>query len=112
MALYLPLIDKNPSHPDSTLSAMVEAERFTKQCGQYITVLTNDQQLYKDAVNVKWVYPERFAYFILGYAYVMSFICVGVLKADTAYYEIMFWRCCKLCSQVRSSLRSLEPLDL
>ena len=64
MAVYLPLIDMNPSHPDSMLSAMIEAERFTKQCGEDITVLTNDQQLYKVAVKVKRVYPERFADFI------------------------------------------------
>ena len=54
----------NPSDPDSMLSAMVEGERLAKQCGQDITVLINDQQLYKGAVKVKWAYPKTFADFI------------------------------------------------
>ena len=70
----------NPSHPDSMLSAMVEAERFTKQRGQDITVLTNDQQLYKVEVNVKWVHPESFADFISRF---------GVCTC----YEV-YWVCC------------------
>ena len=45
MAVYLPLIDMNPCHPDSMLSAMVAAERFSKQCGQYITVMTKSQSM-------------------------------------------------------------------
>jgi len=63
-AVYLPLIDMNPAHPDSMLTAMTEAQRLTKECGQDITVMTNDQQLYRVAVNVKWVYPEIFSEFI------------------------------------------------
>ena len=59
-AVYLPLIDMSPAHPDTMLTAMMEAQRLTKECGQNITIMTNDQQLYRITVNVKWVYPERF----------------------------------------------------
>ena len=92
-AVYLPLIDMNPAHPDSMLTAMTAAQRLTKACGQAITILTNDQQLYRVAVNVKWVYPDRFSEFIPGLGgmhMLMSFIgCVGVLMADTGLEDIM-----------------------
>jgi len=63
-AVYLPLIDMNPDHPDSMLTAMTEAQRLMKECGQNITILTNDQQLYRLAVNVKLCYQERYSDFI------------------------------------------------
>jgi len=63
-AVYLPLIDMNPAHPDSMLTAMTKAQRLMKECGQNITILTNDQQLYRLAVNVKLVYQARFSDFI------------------------------------------------
>ena len=92
-AVYLPLIDMNPAHPDSMLTAMTEAQHLTKACGQDISILTNDQQLYRVAVNVKWVYPERFSDFIPrlgGMHMLMSFIgCVGVLMADSGLEDIM-----------------------
>lgn len=92
-SVYLPLIDMNPAHPDTMLTAMSEAQRLTKECGQAITILKNDQQLYRVAVNVKWVYPERFSDFIPrlgGMHMLMSFIgCVGVLMADSGLEDIM-----------------------
>jgi len=63
-AVYLPLIDMNPAHPDSMLTAMTKAQRLMKECGQTITILTNDQQLYRLAVNVKLVYQDRLSDFI------------------------------------------------
>jgi len=86
-AVYLPLIDMNPAHPDSMLTAMTDAQRLMKECGQNITILTNDQQLYRLAVNVKLVYQEIF-FWILYQGLVactcLSFIgCVGVLMADS-----------------------------
>ena len=53
-----------PHDPDTIMTAMVEAQRLTKQSGQTITVFTNDQQLYRVAVNVMWVYPTLFSEFI------------------------------------------------
>ena len=35
-----------------------------KECGQNLTILTNDQQLYRLASNVKLVYQERYSDFI------------------------------------------------
>ena len=38
---------------------MIEARRITKHTGQSMTAFAAaDQQLYKVAVNVVWVYPE------------------------------------------------------
>ena len=61
-AIYTPLIDMNPADPDTMMTAMVEAQKLTQQCGQQVIVFTNDQQLYKVAVNVMWVYPEKLYY--------------------------------------------------
>ena len=55
-AVYRPLIDMKPSDPDTMLTAMVEAQKLTNSCGQIATVFTNDQQLYRVAVDIKWVY--------------------------------------------------------
>ena len=51
---YSPLIDMAPSDP----STIMTARRITKNTGQSMTVFTADQQLYRVAVNVVWVYPE------------------------------------------------------
>ena len=66
---------------------------MTTECGQTITIFTNDQQLYRVAVNVKWVYPERFTQFIPrlgGMHTLMSFIgCVGNLMAESGLEDVM-----------------------
>lgn len=59
-AVYRPLIDMKPSDPDTMLTAMVEAQKLTKSCVQKTTLFTNDQQLYRVAVDIKWVYQDRF----------------------------------------------------
>ena len=59
-AIYAPLIDMVPHDSDTIMTAMVEAQMLTKQSGQTITLFTNDQQLYRVAVNVMWVYPTLF----------------------------------------------------
>ncbi len=43
-AVYAPLIDMTPSNPDTIMSAMIETQRLTNECGQTITVFTNGQQ--------------------------------------------------------------------
>ena len=63
-AVYRPLIDMNPADQDTMLTAMVEAQTLTNDCGQAVTVFTNDHQLYRVAVGVKWVYQDRFLNFI------------------------------------------------
>ena len=55
---YSPLIDMVPSDPSTIMTAMIEARRITKNTGQSMTLFTADQQLYRVAVNVVWVYPE------------------------------------------------------
>ena len=66
---------------------------MTAECGQTVTIFTNDQQLYRVAVNVKWVYPERFTQFkprLGGMHTLMSFIgCVGNLMAESGLEDVM-----------------------
>ena len=50
--VHAPLIDMVPHDSDTIMTATVEAQRPTKQSGQTITLFTNDQQLYRVAVNV------------------------------------------------------------
>ena len=92
-AIYTPLIDMTPSDPDTIMSAMLEAQRLTNKCGQAITVFTNDQQLYRVAVNVTWVYPHLFRNFVVrlgGMHFLMSFVgAVGTLMSNTGLTEIM-----------------------
>lgn len=92
-AVYTPLIDMTPSDPDTIMSAMIEAQRLTNECGQAITVFTNDQQLYRVAVNITWVYPELFKNFMPrlgGMHTLMGFIgSVGTLMNNTGLTEVM-----------------------
>ena len=82
-----------PSDPDTIMSAMIEAQRLTNACGQMITVFTNDQQLYRVAVNVTWVYPRLFTNCVPrlgGMHFIMSFFgAVGTLMSNTGLTEIM-----------------------
>ena len=92
-AIYRPLIDMSPADPDTMMTAMVDAQNVTNSCGQKFTIFTNDQQLYKVAVGIKWVYQDRFLNFIPrlgGMHFVMSFIgSVGSLMANTGLKDIM-----------------------
>jgi len=82
-----------PSDPDTIMSAMLEAQRLTNKCGQEITVFTNDQQLYRVAVNVTWVYQQLFKNFVprlRGMHFLMSSVgAVGTLMSNTGLTEIM-----------------------
>ena len=80
-AIYTPLIDMTPADPDTMMTAMVQAQKLTKECGQEITTFTNDQQLYKVAVNVTWVYRDRFSLLIprLGGMYLLM-SCIGSVE--------------------------------
>lgn len=92
-AIYTHLIDISPSDPDTIMTAMMESQRLTNEYGQAITVFTNDQQLYKVAVNVTWIYPELFINIIPrlgGMHFLMSFVgAVGTRMANTGLVEIM-----------------------
>ena len=92
-AVYLPLIDMSPAEPDTILTAMVESQRLTTRTGQVYTIFTNDQQLYRIAVNMTWVYPDRFQNFIPrvgGMHTLMSFAgSVGTLMADSGLENIL-----------------------
>ncbi|KAJ8884154.1 hypothetical protein PR048_016011 [Dryococelus australis] len=57
---YQPLIGVSPSHPDTTMTEMMEAQRHTKIEGQDFTMFTCDQQLYRVALKITWAYPDMF----------------------------------------------------
>ena len=57
---FKPLIDMKPADPTCIKTAIVMAVKETKSSGQAYTVFTADQQLYKVAVDVSWVYPDLF----------------------------------------------------
>ena len=42
---YMPLVDMVPSDPSTVMTVKEEAQQFTRQTGQTITVFTADQQL-------------------------------------------------------------------
>ena len=92
-AVYLPLIDMVPSHPDTMMTALTKAQHLTSQIGQEFVIFTCDLQLYKVAQEVKWAYPKRFENVILrlgGMHSLMSFIgAIGTLMADTGLSEVM-----------------------
>jgi len=63
-----------------------------KECGQNITILTNDQQLYRLAVYVNWITKRDIRILYQGSVACtcLSFIgCVGVLMADSGLEDIM-----------------------
>ena len=95
-SMYLPLIDSKPADPSTILTAMNEAVRITEETGQYYTIFTCDQQLYKVLVNIKWVYPDKFKNFIPrlgGMHFLMSFIgCCGTLMANSVLLMMLFVR--------------------
>ena len=66
---------------------------MTEECGQTITVFTNDQQLYRVTVNVMWVCPDLFKDFVPhlgGMHTLMSFIgAVGTLMSNSGLEEVM-----------------------
>ena len=90
---YLPLIDLAPSHPDTIMTAMVEAQKLTPSMGQKFVLFTCDLQLYKVALQVKWAYPDQFSDVIprLGAMHsLMSFIgCIGSLMENSGLEEIL-----------------------
>ena len=92
-AIYLPLIDMKPSDPDTMLTAMVRVQELTSQTGQTFSLLTCDQQLYRDAVHVSWDQPERFKdmYLRLGGMHTLiSFAgAVGSLMAESGLSDIL-----------------------
>ena len=92
-AIYLPLIDMLPTDPSTMLTAMMRAQKLTNEAGQTHTIFTNDQQLYRIAVDISWVYQETFSRFVPrlgGMHTVMSFVgAICTLMADSGLEEIM-----------------------
>ena len=91
--MYTPLIDMDPSDPDTMMTAMYEVQRLIVQCGQTFTIFTADQQLYRVMVNVLWVHPELFPNFfprLRGMHMSMNFVgCIGVLMANSGLEEVL-----------------------
>ncbi|KAJ8018705.1 hypothetical protein HOLleu_43161 [Holothuria leucospilota] len=92
-AVYLPLIDMPPAHPDTMMTAMCKAQKMSEKAGQNFTFITADQQLYKVAVEVQWAYPDLFPRVIPrlgGMHMLMSYVgAVGTLMAESGLAEIL-----------------------
>ena len=92
-AVYLPLIDMTPSDPDTIMTTLHEAKRPTKERGQKNAIFTSDQQLYKVAVEVQWVYPREFSDGISrlgGMHTLMSFAgAIGTLMQGSGLSEVL-----------------------
>ena len=75
------------------MTAIIEARCITKHTGQSMTVFIADQQLYRVAVNVVWVYPELSVDFALrlgGMHTLMSFVgSVGALMGHSGLEEVL-----------------------
>ena len=50
-AVYLPLIDMTPSHPDTVVTSMAFSQVYTRNIGQQFVVFTRDLQLYRVALK-------------------------------------------------------------
>ena len=91
---YRPLINRIPSDPTTTKTAMDEAQRLTRQLGQECTIFTADLQLYRVGLFVQWVYPDIFDdQFVLrlgGMHFLMSFVgTIGALMADSGLEDVL-----------------------
>ena len=49
---YKPLIDMNPSNPDTIMTALVKAQKFSDYTGQEFTVFTSDPAIHKVAQKI------------------------------------------------------------
>jgi len=82
-----------PADPDTMLTAIVEAQKFTKLSVHKFTVFTDDQQLYKATMNVMCVYPKRLSWVCAtaGVIHIMMtfVVCVGVLIADNRGEDVL-----------------------
>ena len=91
--IYTPLIDMVPSDPNTIMTTMTEAQRLTEECGQSVTLFTNNQQLYRVTVNVLWSHPEQFKNFDprLGrMSMLMRFVgCAETLMSNSGLEELM-----------------------
>ena len=92
-AVYLPIIGMSPTKPHTILTAIVESQRLTTMTGQVYMIFTNDQQLYRIAVNMTWVYPDHFLNFIpsLGGMHTLMNCdgSVGTLMTDSGLENII-----------------------
>ena len=66
--MYRPLINKTPSDPSTMLTAMIDVEAVTTNAGQEVLVFTCDQQLYRVTLDTIWEDPQRWNFFIHGWA--------------------------------------------
>lgn len=92
---FKPMIDMRPADPSCIKTSMLLAARETKKAGQAFVVFTADQQLYKVAMDVSWVYRDLFLkyWFIIrlgGMHLLMNFVgCIGKLMANIGLEEIL-----------------------
>ena len=91
--IFGPLIDSQPSHPDTVLSSILFIEEFMKVHKQKSIHLVADLQLYKVSLQIKWSDPLRWKNLYIrpgGMHILMSFIgTIGILMKGTGLEEIL-----------------------
>ncbi len=92
--MYLPLIGKPPSDPETMATALHTAKKVSEGgVGQVFVIFTVNQQLYRVALQIIWQDPKTFSntYLRLGGMHLlMSFCsCIGTLMAETGIIEIL-----------------------
>ena len=92
-AVYLPLIDKTPSDPDTMNTALKQVKYIAKKCNQEYTVFTADVQLYRVALNIILANTEEHKNVVLrlgGMHTLMSFVgSIGSLMEGSSLTEIL-----------------------
>ena len=82
---HYPLINMNPAEPDTVISTMHLVKSVTEKAGQEYTVFTNDQQLFKIAIQITWWQPDFWKDFypILGGMHMLMSFIGCTLMANT-----------------------------
>ena len=91
--VYLPLINKKASDPNTVLTSITRGLQITCDSNQDVMVLTCDQQIYKIVVDITFHQPELLtgAVAILGgMHFLMDFVgSIGTLMADSGLKDIL-----------------------
>lgn len=93
IAVFGPLIDSPPSHPDTVLTTLVYLERSLKSFGMKYAHITMDLQLYIVACQIQWGNPMRWKSVIIhpGMMHtLMSFLgCIGFLMKGSGMEQLL-----------------------
>ena len=91
--VYLPLINKKASDPNTVLTSITRGLQITRDSNQDVKVLTCDQQIYKIVVDITFHQPELLTGVVAilgGMHFLMDFVgSIGTLMADSGLKDIL-----------------------